>query len=386
MSGNEPMQLPDFQSVESPCFVVDAPGLRRNAALLADLRRRSGVRIILALKGFAMHPAFPLLEDALDGTTASSLNEALLGSLEFGKELHTYAVAYTDADFPKLQELSSHITFNSLSQWQHFREQALARPELQYGLRINPRYSEVDVELYNPCRPGSRFGMCAEDLQGQDLQGLSGLHMHTLCEQGSDVLERTLEHVERDFAPWLDQMQWFNLGGGHHLTRADYDQERLIRCLDRFRSRWQLQLIMEPGEAVALNAGWLRASVLDLFCSQGHEHAILDVSATAHTPDVLEMPYRPEILGAAAPGERKYSYRLGGVSCLSGDSYGDYSFDQPLQVGDEIVFTDMSIYSMVKTSHFNGVAHPAIALWDPENGGMQVTRRFGYAPYRDRLG
>ena len=360
--------------------------LRANGRILREVQSASGGKIILALKGFSMHPSFPGLRPFLAGTTASSLNEARLGSREFGGEVHVYAVAYTETDFPKYLDLATHISFNSVAQWRHFRERALARPGVAYGLRINPEYSEVEVELYNPCIPGSRFGMTAADLEGEDLSGITGLHFHTLCEQGSDTLERTLARVEEKFGALLHQMSWLNMGGGHHITRPDYDRERLVRCIRHMRETYDLEVILEPGEAVALNAGWLVSEVLDVFESQGHHHAILDISATAHMPDVLEMPYRPFILDSGAAGEKAHTYKLGGVSCLAGDRIGDYSFDAPLKRGDRLVFTDMAIYSMVKTTHFNGVAHPAIALWDPENGGLKVTRTFGYREFRDRLG
>lgn len=383
------MSLPlpfDIQAVPSPCYVVDAEALRANGRILDQVRKASGATIILALKAFSMHPAFPLLRDYLNGTTASSLNEALLGKLEFGGEVHAYAVAYSDNDFPRMQDLAGHISFNSLSQWEHFKSAALARPDVQYGLRINPQYSEVEVELYNPCIPGSRFGMTAEDLREADLTGITGLHSHTLCEQGSDTLERTVEKIEEGFSDLLHQMDWLNLGGGHHITRPDYDRERLIRLVKRLRETYSLQVILEPGEAVALYAGWLVSEVLDVFDSQGIRHAILDSSATAHMPDVLEMPYRPHILHSGQPGEKAHTYKLGGITCLAGDRIGDYSFDHPLQRGDRLVFTDMAIYSMVKTSHFNGVTHPAIALWDSTLPSMTLTRHFGYQEFRNRLG
>lgn len=381
------MQLPfSLEEIPSPCFVVDAEALRHNGRILHHVQEATGAKIILALKGFAMHPSFPVLRPFLAGTTASSLNEALLGRLEFGGEVHVYGVAYTDADFAKLQDLATHISFNSLSQWMHFRDAALARPDIACGLRVNPEYSEVEVDLYNPCIAGSRFGMTAADLAGADLTGITGLHFHTLCEQGSDTLERTLDALEARFAPLLQQMKWLNMGGGHHITRPGYDVERLIRCIRRMQDRYRLEVILEPGEAVALNAGWLIAEVLDVFPSQGHQHAILDVSATAHMPDVLEMPYRPHILNSGLPSEKPHTYRLGGVSCLAGDRIGEYSFDAPLQRGHRLVFTDMAIYSMVKTTHFNGVAHPHIALWDPEADGLTLTRTFGYREFRDRLG
>ncbi len=382
---NKTFPIPHDQ-IPSACFIVDMEALRANGRILREVQSASGGKIILALKGFSMHPSFPGLRPFLAGTTASSLNEALLGSLEFGGEVHVYAVAYTETDFPKYLDLATHISFNSVAQWRHFRERALARPGVAYGLRINPEYSEVEVDLYNPCIPGSRFGMTAADLEGEDLSGITGLHFHTLCEQGSDTLERTLARVEEKFGALLHQMSWLNMGGGHHITRPDYDRERLVRCIRHMRETYDLEVILEPGEAVALNAGWLVSEVLDVFESQGHHHAILDISATAHMPDVLEMPYRPFILDSGAAGEKAHTYKLGGVSCLAGDRIGDYSFDAPLKRGDRLVFTDMAIYSMVKTTHFNGVAHPAIALWDPENGGLKVTRTFGYREFRDRLG
>ncbi|MDF3129811.1 carboxynorspermidine decarboxylase [Kiritimatiellaeota bacterium B1221] len=374
----------DVLSVPSPCFVVDGNQLRENGKILDGVRKASGAKIILALKAFAMHPGFPLLRPFLNGTTASSLNEALLGKLEFGGEVHTYAVAYSDADFSRLLKISGHISFNSLAQWQHFKSVAMARPDVKYGLRINPQYSEVEVDLYNPCIPGSRFGMTADDLAGADLSGITGLHSHTLCEQGSDVLARTVARIEEKFGDLLHQMEWLNLGGGHHITKPDYDRELLIRTVKHLRETYNLEVILEPGEANAVDAGWLVTEVLDVFESQGIQHAILDASATAHMPDVLEMPYRPHVLGSGEAGEKTYNYKLGGITCLAGDRIGDYSFDQPLKRGDRLVFTDMAIYSMVKTSHFNGVAHPAIALWDGEQ--MKVTREFGYAAFRDRLG
>ncbi len=374
----------DVLSVPSPCFVVDGNQLCENGKILDEVRKASGAKIILALKAFAMHPAFPLLRPYLNGTTASSLNEALLGKLEFGGEVHTYAVAYSDADFSRLQKISGHISFNSLAQWQHFKAEAQLRPEVKYGLRINPQYSEVEVALYNPCIAGSRFGMTADDLAGADLTGITGLHSHTLCEQGSDTLARTVEKIEEKFGALLHKMEWLNLGGGHHITKPDYDRELLVETVKHLRETYDLEIILEPGEANAVDAGWLVTEVLDVFESQGVQHAILDSSATAHMPDVLEMPYRPHVLGSGEADEKEFSYKLGGITCLAGDRIGDYSFDQPLKRGDRLVFTDMAIYSMVKTSHFNGVAHPAIALWDGEQ--VKVTREFGYADFRNRLG
>jgi carboxynorspermidine decarboxylase len=380
-----PEDLPfDPADLPSPCFVVDAEGLRRNARLLDQIRQASGARVLLALKAFAMPSAFPVLRPFLDGTTASSTAEALLAGLHFGGEVHAYAVAYTDADFDRICTIASHVTLNSLSQWQHLRPLAGRFPEVSFGLRINPQYSEVEVDLYNPCLPGSRFGMTAEDLQGADLEGIRGLHLHTLCEQGFGPLERTVARVEEHFGHLLPDMEWLNLGGGHHITKPGYDREGLISLIRRLREQYGLEVILEPGEAVAQEAGWLVSTVLDTFTSQGIYHAILDVSATAHMPDVLEMPYRPHIIGASDLGEQAVDHMLGGVTCLAGDRIGTYSFPAPLQRGDRLVFTDMAMYTMVKTSHFNGVAHPAIGLWD--DGALHLQKTFGYADVRNRLG
>ena len=379
------MRLP-LDQIPTPCYVLDEGLLRRNLDCLASVRRRTGAKIILALKGFAMFSAFPLIREVLDGTTASSLNEAILGSQEFGKEVHVYAVAYRDHQFEEILLLAHHVTFNSLSQWERFRESALAAAgQVSFGLRVNPGYSEVATEIYNPCRPGSRFGVSADRLAGSDLDGLDGLHFHSLCEQGSDVLERTLRVVERDFAERLRDCRWLNMGGGHHISRPDYDIDRLCRCIDHMQSTYDLEVILEPGEAVALNAGYLVSSVLDLFASGDEQIAVLDTSATAHMPDVLEMPYRPVILGAGAPGEHPHTYTLGGLTCLAGDVIGAWSFPEPLRVGDRLVFTDMAHYTMVKNTAFNGVDLPSIALYDPEAERVSVVREFDYEDYRSRL-
>jgi len=369
-----------------PCYVVDAESLRENGEILLDVANRSGARIILALKAFAMHPAFPLLRPYLAGTTASSRHEARLGQEAFGKELHAYAVAYSPEDFDAMRERSTHLTLNSLSQWQALKDRVPSENTTKFGLRINPNYSEITFDVYNPCRSGSRLGMTREDLASADLEGITGLHFHTLCEQGSDTLERTVDHVEEQFAPLLHRMEWLNLGGGHHITKPDYDRERLVRLLIRLRETYDLDLILEPGEAVVQESGWLICEVLDTFHSQGIHHAILGTSSTAHMPDVLEMPYRPHILGSGEEGEKAYTYQIGGVTCLAGDRIGVYSFDQPLKNGDRLVFTDMAMYSMVKSTHFNGIPHPSIALWDPEGEGLTVTRSFGYEDFKNRLG
>ena len=376
------MPLP-FEQLPSPCFVVDRGLLARNLDVLAHVQRRSGGRIILALKGFAMWSLFPQIAAVLRGTTASSVNEAVLGQQEFGGEVHVYSVAYTQPEFDRLVSIAHHLTFNSLSQFAQ-----LKRPiggDCSYGLRINPEYSEVKTDLYNPCRPGTRFGVSAGQIADADLTGIDGFHFHSMCEQGSDTLARTLKVVEQKFASWLPRLKWINCGGGHHITRDDYDLDLLVSEIQRLRQTYGIDVYLEPGEAVALETGYLVTTVVDLFDSGDQQIAVLDTSATAHMPDVLEMPYRPEIVGAGMPGAKPFTYHLGGLTCLAGDIIGDYSFDAPLQIGQRLVFTDMAHYSMVKTTMFNGVQHPAIAWWDPDSGEFSVVRQFGYEDFKMRL-
>jgi len=376
----------DLASVPSPCYVVDLSKLRSNLETIDTVQKASGATVILALKGFAMFSTFPLIREYLVGTTASSVNEALLGKQEFGGEVHVYAPAYTNEDIRELIPLAHHISFNSISQFHRHRDTVRnSGRDIAYGLRINPGYSEVEVPLYDPCYQHSRLGITLQQLQGADIEGISGLHFHTMCEQNSDVLERTLQVVEDKFGGYLKRMQWINFGGGHHITRADYDKDRLIRVIRAFRERYpQIKVYMEPGEAIALNTGVLVATVEDLVFN-GMNIAILDTSATAHMPDVLEMPYRPQITGAALPGEKAHTYRLGGLTCLAGDVIGDYSFDEELRVGDKLLFHDMAHYTMVKTTCFNGVRHPSIATYDPDKNHLEVVRRFGYEDYKSRL-
>jgi carboxynorspermidine decarboxylase len=380
-----PTPLP-LDQIPTPCYVIDLALLERNLQRLDEVRQRTGATVILALKGFAAHATFPLVRRYLRGVTASSLNEARLGAYAFGGEVHTYAVAYRDDEIDEYLTLSSHLTFNSFSQWRRFRDRLrTCGKAVSPGLRINPGYSEVKTALYNPCRPGSRFGMTADRFAGEDLEGLEGLHFHTLCEQNSDTLARTLPHVEEKFGPWLKGLKWLNMGGGHHITRADYDLDLLCDCIQRMQDRYGVEVILEPGEAIALGTGYLVASVVDVFSETEPRQVILDASATAHMPDTLEMPYRPVILGAGDPGEKSCTITLGGNTCLSGDVIGDWSFDAPLRVGDKLVFTDMAHYTMVKTTTFNGVALPSIALFHPEMNRVQVVKTFGYDSYRDRL-
>jgi len=375
----------DIAGVPTPCYVVDEGALRCNLEILAKVQNDAKCTIILALKGFAMWSTFPIVKEYLRGTTASSVNEARLGREEFGGEVHVYAPAYSDDEMPELIQLADHITFNSFSQWQHFKpfvEESDKR--VVCGLRINPEHSEVKVPLYDPCAPRSRLGMTRDMFEGQSLVGISGLHFHTLCELNSDALERTLKVVEEKFGKFLDQMEWVNFGGGHHVTRPDYDVELLVQLVTRFRERYNVKVYLEPGEAIALNTGVLVTSVLDVF-HNGMDIAILDTSATAHMPDVLEMPYRPEIVGAGKPGKHPHTYRLGGLTCLAGDVIGDYSFPRPLKPGDKLVFLDMAHYTMVKNTTFNGVPLPSIALYDPATRRGRVVRRFGYEDYKSRL-
>lgn len=371
-----------WEEVPSPCYLLEEKRLRENMELLAEVQRRAGCRIICALKGYAMWSTFPILKEYLPGATASSLYEARLAYEEFGGEVHAYAPVYFPDEFEDLTSYCTHITFNSLSQWAQFKNQM---PEgCSPGLRINPEYSEVEVDLYNPTLPGTRFGITADKLSELP-EGIEGLHFHTLCEQNADALAKTLEVVEERFGHLLPQLKWFNMGGGHHITREDYEVDWLVQLVRDFSEKYEVEVILEPGEAIGLNTGYLLASVQDIFDSGGITVAMLDVSFTAHMPDCLEMPYKPRIWGAknAEKGDR-FVYRFGGTTCLSGDFMGDYAFPEPLSVGDQIVLDDMIHYTMVKTSNFNGVKHPRIGIWTKENR-FQLVREFGYEMYRDRL-
>lgn len=372
-------------ALRTPCYVVDEALIERNLDVLATVQERTECRILLALKGFAMWSLFPAIRKRLCGVAASSLHEALLGREEFSREVHVYAPAYRDDEFVALLEIADHIVFNSITQWQRFRSAALrAERPVKFGLRINPEHSEVAVRLYDPCAPGSRLGIRLADLDASQLEGITGLHFHTLCELNADALERTLEAVEQKFGPYLDRMQWVNFGGGHHITREDYEVDRLCRIIEEFRARRNLTVYLEPGEAIALKTGYLVASVLDIVHNEV-DIAILDTSATAHMPDVLEMPYRPVVEGAGDPGQYPHLYRLGGMTCLAGDVIGDYSFPQPLQIGDKLIFHDMAHYTMVKNTTFNGVRLPDLVIHDSRTGQSRVAREFTYDDYKRRL-
>jgi carboxynorspermidine decarboxylase len=375
----------DLRRVDSPAFIIDLAMLERNLELLAHAQAAAGATILLALKGFAAWSTFPLVGQYLDGVAASGPDEARLGREELGKQVHTYCPAFDEASLRETIRYSDHVIFNSPSQIDRFRSIIDEHSkDVSFGLRVNPQHSEVEVPLYDPCAPGSRLGATKDQLVKANLRGIDGLHFHTLCELGADALERTLEALEEQFAPWLDEAKWVNFGGGHHITKPNYDVGLLVDLVRNFRHDHRVDVYLEPGEAIGLNAGVLVASVLDLLENDG-PIAILDTSATAHMPDVLEMPYRPEIRGAAEPGRLAHTYRLGGLSCLAGDMIGAYSFDEPLSVGDKLVFEDMAHYTMVKTTTFNGVRLPSIALFDPRDDSYRVQRSFGYEDYRNRL-
>jgi carboxynorspermidine decarboxylase len=376
----------DYQQVPSPSFVLEEARLRRNLELINSVQERAGVSIILALKGFAMWRAFPLVGSYLHGATASSLHEARLIYEEMGVKAHTYSPAYLPAEFAEIMRYSSHITFNSLNQYHHYREQLpSASHPISAGLRVNPEYSEVEVDLYNPAAKGSRLGEAPDNLAAGLPAGIEGLHFHTLCESTSYDLEKVLAAFEQHFSRFFPQLKWVNFGGGHLMTRQGYDIEHLIGLLRRFREKYGLEVILEPGSAIAWETGELVATVLDIVENRGVKTAIIDASFTAHMPDTLEMPYRPRIAGALAePLPGKPAYRIGGVSCLAGDYMAEYSFEQPLQVGDQLVFQDMIHYTMVKTTTFNGVKHPDICLWR-EDGSLEIVRQFGYQDFKGRL-
>ncbi len=388
----------------SPCFVLDEAKLRQNLQRIDAVQREAGVTIILALKGFSMFSVFPLVREYLSGATASSLNEIKLVNEYMNVPAHAYVPAYRDEDFDEILARSSHVTFNSWSQWEQFelriKNSALRMASLfteydkgeailnslpSFGIRVNPQYSEVATDMYNPCVPGSRLGVTRDKLPDTLPAEIVGLHFHTLCENDSFTLERTLAALEERFGDLLHQVKWVNMGGGHLMTREGYDTGHLIGLLKAFREKYDVEIIMEPGSAIGWQTGVLVSTVLDVFDSQGIAVAILDTSFAAHMPDTLEMPYKPVIRGAHhEPVAGKPTYRLGGMTCLAGDFMGDYSFDEPLNVGDRVIFEDMIHYTMVKTSTFNGVNLPAIAI-AKEDGSFELVREYGYESFKDRL-
>ncbi len=374
----------DLGRLPSPCFVVDEVAVEENLRILARVQAESGAKVLAALKAFSMWSLGPLVGKYLSGTCASGVHEARLGREHYGGDVHTYSAAYSEKDLREVLELSDHVVFNSPAQWKRFRGIAQAKKNVKFGLRVNPEHSEGNVALYDPCAPFSRLGTPRNAIQPGDLDGLTGLHFHTLCEQDLPPLERTLKVFEERFGDLLEGMQWVNFGGGHHVTRPGYQVEGLIRLLRDFAARRKLQVYIEPGEAIAYHSGVLVAEVLDVM-HNGMPIAILDTSATCHMPDTLEMPYRAQIIGAGEPGALAHTYRLGGQSCLAGDVIGDYSFAKPLQVGQRLVFEDMAYYTMVKTTTFNGVRLPSIAVWNSVSGALRAVRDFGYEDFKGRL-
>lgn len=378
----------DASRVSSPCFVVDEVAVERNLKILSQVQEESGAKVLAALKAFSMWNLAPLVSKYLSGTCASGLHEARLGREEYGGEVHAFSAAYSESDLREILDIADHVVFNSFSQWQRFqpllKTAQQARPQLQFGLRINPQHSEGGVAIYDPCAPCSRLGIPRSQFDGQSLAGITGLHFHTLCEHDVEPLKRTLDVVEAQFGEVLHQMQWVNFGGGHHITRPDYQVNELIELVKAFSQKYNVQVFLEPGEAVAIHTGVLVSEVLDLTWNDMNL-AILDTSATCHMPDTLEMPYRADILGAGLPEQYPHIYRLGGMTCLAGDVIGDYSFDQPLEVGQRLIFDDMSHYTMVKTTTFNGINLPAIAIWNSETDKLRLVKEFGYDDFKNRL-
>ncbi|MBQ3805382.1 MAG: carboxynorspermidine decarboxylase [Prevotella sp.] len=382
----------NYELIHRPTYVLEEDRLRRNLSLIQSVSQRSGAEIILAFKAYALWKTFPIFREYISATTASSLYEAQLAFEEFGSPAHTYSPAYNDYEIDDIACMSSHLTFNSLSQYSRYHQRATeANPELKFGLRINPQYSEVETLLYNPCAPGTRFGIRATALPDKLPEGISGLHCHCHCESGSDVFQRSLAHIEDKFSRWFPQIQWVNFGGGHLMTRSDYDVELLIRLIQDFRRRYPwLKVILEPGSAFAWQTGPLVAQVVDIVEDGGIKTAILNVSFTCHMPDCLEMPYMPQVRGARTiegmdeVSTEGFTYRLGGCSCLSGDFMGLWQFDHELQVGENIILEDMLHYTTVKTNMFNGISHPDIALLCSD-GTLKTLRRYTYEDYRDRM-
>ena len=382
------VNLTTFEQIHYPVYVLEEQRLRNNLNLIAGVAHEAGIDIILAFKAYALWKTFPLFRQYIGATTASSLNEARLGFEEFGSPTHTFSPAYTDDEIDEISRLSSHITFNSLSQMTRFAEQARrVNPTVSLGLRINPEYSEVGTLLYNPCAPGTRFGISCDKLPETLPEYIDGFHCHCHCESGADAFKRTLAHIEARFANWFPQLKWINFGGGHLMTRKDYDTSLLIDTLREFHQKYpNLKIILEPGSAFAWQTGPLVSQVVDVVEDKGITTAILNVSFTCHMPDCLEMPYQPDVRNASKQeqADGRHVYRLGGNSCLSGDFMGYWRFDHELQIGENVIFEDMLHYTTVKTNMFNGVSHPAIAMASPD-GELTVLRRYGYDDYKLRM-
>ena len=416
ITGKYPLPAPpiDWSILPSPCYVIDEGLLIRNLELLRGVAEAAGCKILLAQKAFSMYSCYPLIAEYLDGAASSSLFEARLAREEMRREVHIYAPAYRDDEFDEILRICDHVVFNSAAQWKRFAPRARDAERYEEGkttparlpscgIRVNPEYSEIETEIYNPCAPHSRLGTTADEFEadmeaiaqisdGKNVScipaGLEGLHFHTMCEQGADTLERTLAVFEKKFGKYLPSIKWVNFGGGHHITRADYDVALLVCLIRQFREKYGVDVYLEPGEAIAIDAGFLTATVLDI-AHNGMDIALLDTSAACHMPDVLEMPYRPHILGSAAPGTAQaeghpHIYRLGGPTCLSGDVIGDYAFRRRLVPGDRLMFCDMAIYTMVKNNTFNGINLPSIAI-HTRDGECRVVKTFGYEDFKSRL-
>ena len=375
----------DIDKLPSPCYIVDERLLRKNLEVLDYVQKESGANIILATKAFSMFSTFPLIGKYLKGVTSSSLFEARLGYEEMGKQVHIFSPAYREDEFEDIMKYSDHIIFNSFNQWKLYKDRVknYKDKKIQCGIRINPEYSEIETDIYNPCFENSRMGVTLKNFEENDLDGIDGLHFHTMCEQNSDTLARTIKVVDEKFGKYIKNMKWLNFGGGHHITRDDYDLKTLIESVLYMKNKYNVEIYLEPGEAVALNSGFLVSTVLDI-TNNGMDIAILDTSAACHMPDVLEMPYRPNIIGSGKPYEYEYTYRFGGPTCLAGDIIGDYSFKEPLQIGDKLIFCDMAIYSMVKNNTFNGINLPSIVKYSEENG-VEIIKEFGYEDFKGRL-
>lgn len=374
----------EIKYMSTPCYILEEEALLRNLKILDSVQKRTGSKIIMALKGFAMFGVFPLIRQYLYGVSASSVDEARLGYEEFGKEVHVCAPAYGDSEFGELLNYADYMVFNSFSQWRRFKATvAGSKKKIMCGIRVNPEHSEVRIPIYDPCGQFSRLGTTRDNFNENELEGITGIHFHNLCELNSDSLSRTLKVVEEKFGIFFDRLKWINFGGGHHITRKDYDIELLCNLITDFKKHYPIEVYLEPGEAIALNVGVLEASVIDIIHNK-MDIAILDTSAATHMPDVLEMPYRPLIKGAGRPGEYKHIYRLGGATCLAGDIIGDYSFPEPLKLGSRIVFEDMAHYTMVKNNTFNGLRLPSIAI-RKISGDIQTIKKFGYEDYKNRL-
>jgi len=373
----------DFSNIPSPCFVLDEKRLVKNLRLLNEIQKDAQIKILCALKGFAMWSTFPIVRNYLSGATASSFHEAQLCFSEYGKKAHLCAPVYIDTEIEEITDISSHITFNSLNQFERFGQLA-EKKGLQIALRINPEFSEVSTDLYNPCEPGSRLGIMLDNMPKKLPKSITGLHFHTMCEQNADTLARTLEVIEEKFQKYLHEISWLNIGGGHHFTHDDYDLQLFTSTIKAFKSNYNLEILAEPGEAVGWKTGYLIATVQDIIESNGISTAMLDASFAAHMPDCLEMPYTPKVLGSTDENKNSHMYRFGGNTCLAGDFMENYRFSDPLEIGDRIVFDDMIHYTMVKINTFNGVALPSIGIIK-RDGSFELIRQFGYLDYKSRL-